>query len=450
MVDKEIIIQHKYNQYQVVYCFFYTRTNEAIKYLLTKHKSENYFSPVIEEIIEMDVSPIFTISRSLATKFNGLLCKTNLDLLYENKTLTKENLREPLPWYKLYTDEIFIEWLHEFSENIVQYDLIDGKMIYFYELKEIDISQLNCLTEETGYEFKYFTLDYENRTFNEELSQQTNEFVELFDFNKHINETEAQLKDDSFNKYIVLSCNDKRYEDNLQPILRRALFQGLYKLNNEKWLYYCVDDELPGEHILSKTKAILIPGSPLHLYNNPPEKEKIKDYLRTVINDYKHIKLAGFCYGHQVLAYALDGEVQYMNKTINYIEEIEIDESFWDFDFVKNSGVEKQKKINIFQFHSDQVTGIPDSINLYGSSETCKTEIFVSKDQRIFSVQGHPEYSPEYIFFRLHKHLFKNLSDSKEDIPKYAEIRDEYIARTRNRELGYDFRKLSYSFIKSG
>jgi GMP synthase-like glutamine amidotransferase len=442
--------EQEYNFFKRVHCFFYTIENKkSIKLLLTKKLTQNHFSELTSEVTELDVSPILAISRAIPTEFKGLFCKTNLELLKQNINLGKENLRKPLPRYKLHEDELFLEWLYKFSDNVIQYDSLEGEMIYFYELDNLDFKILNNLKDETGCEFKYFSYEFKNDLFDSDISSKTRELMKLFDFAKHIFETKKMLKDETLiNKYIILSSNDKRYEDELQHIVRRALFQGLYKSNNEKWLYYCADDELPGEDILNKVKAILVPGSPLHLYDNPPGREKVRDFLKKVINDYTHIKLAGFCYGHQMITYALGGNIEFMGTTITYIEDIEIDDSFWELDFVKKSGVEKQSSIALSQCHSDEVTVMPKEMILYGSSKSCKNEIFLSKDKRLFTVQGHPEYSPEHLFFRSYKMVFSHLSDSEEDLPEYEKIKQYWLTKLGNKELGVEFRRIFYSFIK--
>jgi GMP synthase-like glutamine amidotransferase len=441
--------KNKYNLYKTVHLFFYTIENNKIKLLLKKHAEENHFSEITTQVTDLDVSPVLSISRILSSDFKGLFSNSNLRLLYQKTRLTGEHLKPLLPWYKLNKDDTFLEWLFNLTENVVQYDSFEGKMIYFYELKEIDVDCLNCLKGETNYEFKYFNYHFQNVNDEHTISTKTKALMKLLNFTEHILYTKNLLNDDSLvNRYLILSCNDKRYEDGLHYILRRAVFQGLYKSNNERWSYYTADDELPCEDILNKTNTILIPGSCLHLYDNPYGKEKIKEFLIKIINDYKHIKLVGFCYGHQMLSYALGGSVGSMEKTIAYVEDIEIDETFWELGFVVRSGVEKRKTISVFEIHSDEVTLMPKDMVLYGSSKTCKNEIFVSKDKRIFSIQGHPEYSPEYMFFRLYSMVFSHLGDSKEDIPKYEKIKEEWLAKLRNKDIEIDFRRIFYSFMK--
>lgn len=67
----------------------------------------------------------------------------------------------------------------------------------------------------------------------------------------------------------------------------------------EKWNFYnAYNHELPSEEDLKTLKAVIIPGSSRSAYDNTttwiPE---IKDFIRTVLNEYPNIKLVGGCFG---------------------------------------------------------------------------------------------------------------------------------------------------------
>ena len=63
----------------------------------------------------------------------------------------------------------------------------------------------------------------------------------------------------------------------------------------------------------------------------------------------------------QLYINAFGGRVEKLpgNIFINIEEKLDILDEFWDFKFVKNSGVEKKKHMCIRQSHSDYVTYIP-------------------------------------------------------------------------------------------
>ena len=83
-------------------------------------------------------------------------------------------------------------------------------------------------------------------------------------------------------------------------------------------------------------------------------------------------------------------------------EKLEILDEFWDFKFVKNSGLEKRKNICIRQSHMDHVVTFPVESGLknYAFSDSCKMEMIVSEYERVLCIQGHPEYALEFYSVR--------------------------------------------------
>lgn len=84
-------------------------------------------------------------------------------------------------------------------------------------------------------------------------------------------------------------------------------------------------------------------------------------------------------------------------------EKLEILDEFWDFKFVKNSGLEKRKNMFIRQSHMDHVVTFPAESGLknYAFSDSCKMEMIVSEDERVLCIQGHPEYALEFYSARV-------------------------------------------------
>jgi len=90
--------------------------------------------------------------------------------------------------------------------------------------------------------------------------------------------------------------------------------------------------------------------------------------------------------------------------TFEGTERIKLKQELWTLNFVRQSNVipEKENAMVIFETHMDEITKVPDKFGckVYGSSESCDVEIMISSDERIFCLQGHPEYPPDfYILF---------------------------------------------------
>jgi len=109
----------------------------------------------------------------------------------------------------------------------------------------------------------------------------------------------------------------------------------------------------------------------------------IRDVYRTAI------PLVGICFGHQVIAQALGGEVVKSDKGWGIgLHRYEITKSL---DWMG----ETPQCVQIHAFHQDQVTLLPASAAIFSRSEFCPYA-GLSYGDSIISVQGHPEFEEKY------------------------------------------------------
>jgi len=50
-----------------------------------------------------------------------------------------------------------------------------------------------------------------------------------------------------------------------------------------------------------------------------------------------------------------------------------------------------------YQIHLDEVVVLPSCMINYATSESCQVECCVSNDERFFTLQGHPEFTEEFL-----------------------------------------------------
>ena len=158
----------------------------------------------------------------------------------------------------------------------------------------------------------------------------------------------------------------------------RNLFDDLESRFKYK-IYMTIGNELPDD--INEQDAYLITGSPLSVRDKHSFSNDLYKFIIDCDNQRK--PLIGCCFGHQAIAVALGGDV----------EKSSID---W------NVGVEKTKYTNfkswmtpefdqnLYFFHEDQVTKLPDNCTLLGSTNNCPISSF-SKSDHIFTTQSHPE-----------------------------------------------------------
>jgi GMP synthase-like glutamine amidotransferase len=415
------------------------------------------------DITNYDNGSIYSISRFLTKNFANILTDNSISKIQSKIEFEIKNENKNLKQYELWENDTFNFWLNKLSKNPIQYDSINEEIIYFIEIQNLPIEFLNSLLEKNNFEYRFININ-ENNFSSLKLSEETNKLFSLLSLDKmkqHINNTLKMKEEQSYTIYIILSLKTPGKDQN-GFFHFPALFHSLYRKNNEEWKYINVStDGLPSEELLSKTKAILIPGSNLSVYNDFDFLRQTEKFLKNLIDDilfnkkYPNLKLLGICFGMQIIVNALGGTIAKMTgERRGKPEDVEIiDDKFYDFNFYKNSGVEKRKILRINEAHGDEVVKYPEEkykIKLYGSSKSCKTEIMVDEQEKILLIQGHPEYHPEFNSNRVAKLFlkfrFKIENPTNEEIEKFINdyLNDEFAKNVNVIE----YRKLCSYFMK--
>jgi len=455
----------EYIHLKKVHLFFYSKdSSNNYNYLLYKNIKEDSFKHMHNDITNYDNGSIYSISRFLTKNFSTILTDDFISKLQSKVDFEVKNENKNLKQYELWENDTFIFWLNKLSNNPIQYDSINEEIIYFIEIPNLSIESLNSLLEKNKFEYKFININ-ENNFSSLKLSEETNKLFSLLSLDKikqHINNTLKMKEEKSYTIYIILSLKTPGKDQN-GFFHFPALFHSLYRKNNEEWKYINVStDGLPSEELLSKTKAILIPGSNLSVYNDFDFLRQTEKFLKNLIDDilfnkkYPNLKLLGICFGMQIIVSGLGGTIAKMSGDHRgKPEDVEIiDDKFYDFNFYKKSGIEKMKILRINEAHGDEVVKYPDEkykIKLYGSSKSCKTEIMVDEQERILLIQGHPEYHPEFNSNRVAKLFlkfrFKVDNPTNEEIEKFI---NDYLNDEFSKNVNViEYRKLCYNFMKN-
>jgi GMP synthase-like glutamine amidotransferase len=433
-----------YNNFKTAHLIFYNYQENKINFLLTKTK-DNKYNAIKTEITSYDNSPIIALSRIMSNTFKGLLSERNIELIKRGESVDPLNLNPiSYEWHNLHEDINMTEWMFTLCSNPIQYDQVQGHIVYFIEIPDISSSVLNKSLKacDIYYQFDYFTT-----LAIDEVDINISKLLENINIDEYITKSRNILTNHMLrNKFIVLTCDNRADETNFMYIYKRALFQGIYRSNNEQWYYFAADEELPGEDILSLTKHIVIPGSVSSVYNKPNNSDKVIRFIQTTVKQYPKIKFTGICYGHQILCHAFGSEVRKMDKAAELIESIKLVDSFWELDFIKSSGVSKRESIVSLSHHGDCVKDKPDCFIHYGSSGTCNLEILLSENGRIFSIQSHPEFTPECLLLFTQPYYLRNIENILES---YEKLKDELLKCFEGQEeLDNDMVRICFSFMK--
>ena len=149
--------------------------------------------------------------------------------------------------------------------------------------------------------------------------------------------------------------------------------------------YSVIRGEMPDS--ITDCDGWLITGSRHGVYENLPWMIDLQDFIRALFD--AKIPLVGICFGHQIIAQALGGEVVKSDKGWG------VGVHAYDVDLPQSWMASPPEKVNIHAFHQDQVTTLPPDAVVYSSSEFCPIAGITYGDT-IISMQAHPEFEEEY------------------------------------------------------
>jgi GMP synthase (glutamine-hydrolysing) len=129
---------------------------------------------------------------------------------------------------------------------------------------------------------------------------------------------------------------------------------------------------------LAFATGILISGGPSSVYE--PGSPTVDPAIFSL-----GVPVLGICYGQQIMAHLLGGEVRRGDKGEYGLATLEIDQSL-DPLFGSLSGRQQ-----IWMSHRDTVGAVPPGFSVAGRTETCAIAAIAAPQRRLYGVQFHPE-----------------------------------------------------------
>ena len=123
----------------------------------------------------------------------------------------------------------------------------------------------------------------------------------------------------------------------------------------------------------------LITGSKHGAYEDHAWIPPLEDLIRSINATGK--PLIGVCFGHQIIAQALGGKVEKF-------------EGGWSVGRTQYTLDGQPLALNAW--HQDQVTQLPESARVVGSSDFCANAMLAYGDN-IWTIQPHPEFNPAFV-----------------------------------------------------
>ncbi|HHQ4467412.1 TPA: glutamine amidotransferase-related protein [Aeromonas veronii] len=187
----------------------------------------------------------------------------------------------------------------------------------------------------------------------------------------------------------ILDCDrlDPDLADRFGPVYSEMFIRGFAALAPELEfrVWSALDGELPED--LHECDAWLITGSRHDAYSDILWIQALRAWIRQAHD--ADVKLAGVCFGHQVIAQALGGEV--VKSTKGWGLGVSVHPMLADEPWMAPA----RDQIRILASHQDQVALLPPGATRLAGNDFCPNFMFLQGDH-IVAIQGHPEFSVEY------------------------------------------------------
>jgi GMP synthase-like glutamine amidotransferase len=123
----------------------------------------------------------------------------------------------------------------------------------------------------------------------------------------------------------------------------------------------------------------LITGSRFGAYEDHAWIPPLEDFIRAAYAE--HVPVVGICFGHQIIAQAMGGRVE------KYKGGWSVGPTTYDFG---------DRTYTLNAWHQDQVVEKPKGAKVLASTDFCENAALLY-DDRMFSVQPHPEFRKEFV-----------------------------------------------------
>ena len=152
---------------------------------------------------------------------------------------------------------------------------------------------------------------------------------------------------------------------------------------------------------LEGRRGIIISGGPASVYD--PSSPTIDPALLT-----SGVPVLGICYGQQLMAHALGGQVIKGDRGEYGLALLDITNS----DTILN-GIEGRQQV--WMSHRDVVATVPEDFDVLASTETCAIAAMSSPKRRLFAVQFHPEVAHTPCGLTILKNFLFDVCECKKD-----------------------------------
>jgi len=180
------------------------------------------------------------------------------------------------------------------------------------------------------------------------------------------------------------------YPGMIQCLLESALDAELQDNKNSDLrldfvTYNVVEEEYPA--VINECHGYIITGSASSVYDDQPWIHQLRAFV--VKLHQTRTKTVGICFGHQMIALALEGKAALSSKGW----EVGLHHS--DVTRTRSFMSPPLEQISLLYSHRDQVLALPPGAELLATHDFCPNAMFVI-GTHMFAFQGHPEFVKGY------------------------------------------------------
>lgn len=154
-------------------------------------------------------------------------------------------------------------------------------------------------------------------------------------------------------------------------------------------------------------EAVLITGSPFGVYDSTPWMDPLRGFIRGAAA--ARTPMVGVCFGHQIIADALGGDVRKSEKGWG------VGRHTYQVTGVRDWMPGARDVLSLAVSHQDQVITPPKGATTLARSAHTEHAMLAYEDFPAISVQGHPEYSDAFVTALYAARRGKALSDAQVD-----------------------------------
>jgi GMP synthase-like glutamine amidotransferase len=136
-------------------------------------------------------------------------------------------------------------------------------------------------------------------------------------------------------------------------------------------------------------EAVLITGSPFGVYDSTPWMDPLRSFIREAFAT--GTPMIGVCFGHQIIADALGGDVRKSDKGWG------VGRHTYDITDARPWMKDAGATVSLSVSHQDQVITPPDGAVTLARSTHTDHAILAYSGAPVISIQGHPEFSDTFV-----------------------------------------------------